>query len=427
MSGIVLGLMVSVFLGRQAAPVQAAGGLVVYVDDGPGNNGSVKCPNAFSTIKDAVGQINASGITNNVTLNICPGTYTAFVTDNYQFLGHTNLKIIGLGNPRVAAGNYSGAVLFDIQFSTNVTVQGLTIDGQSSLTITSVAIRFASTSGTIKGNTISGWHQKYTGAVPFTPSSAEFGIVVQTIFSDQTVAIQNNAVYDPQDVGILIAGSAGKIKISGNRVVLGSGVLPVYKPGGSVVAQAGIGLVDTDPGASVTGNQVISDADLYPENIYTRGIMLYETSGAKVTGNTVRGTTGQITIENYCDNPGAPSNSNLISGNKLYDTISAGVYITARTDHNTNCGTPHADLNKVTGNIIYTYSFTNPFGVFGVALETEHGVSDAGGAIGGTVVTGNTIAGFTNTITILGPQGQVAGLVSSPNKILASPPAGVFK
>jgi hypothetical protein len=351
----------------------------------------------------------------------------------FDLIGYTNLKLIGKGNPVITVPQNFTGFLFEI-VSNNVTVQGLTIDGHGWLgtnTIPSTsAIRYNGSSGTIKDNTITGWHQPFSGNPPYTVTGGvAVAIQIIAVPAGKKLQILNNGVYDAQDMGIFISLSQGQVKVTGNRIVPGSGIVPRSFLGGGFQAQAGIAVVFSDPGVEVSGNQVLSDADLFPRTVqYSRGIMLLETSGAKVTGNTVRGTAAQITIENWCLFSMA-ANNNVISGNQLYDTFNVGVYLTVRSDRIPSCTTAlNADNNQVTKNTIYTLDLNtndNPFGLMAVYLEAV-----GSGVIDSAVVKDNTFAGFglaPNSYTVRADSPNVLNLVNSPNRLLTLPPAGAYK
>jgi hypothetical protein len=440
--GVITGVLFALLMGRDAAAsTHVAAGVVIYVDDDDGsNNGSVKCSSAIRTIAEGL-----LFLQSNATLYICPGNYVSAA--NTPVNGFTNVKIIGMGSPTIKAGNAFTGDLFKFTNSTNVTVQGLVIDGQGNLGAgaASEAIVFEGTTGTIQGNTITQWHVAYpaTPTVPVATTTSVHGIVVKNLIQAGKVNILKNAVYDTQDTGILVYNVANTpVTISGNRVVFSSVIIPDYRPGATTRIQAGIAIILAANLIAVSGNQVISDADLYPQNSggYARGILLYGASGVKVMGNTVRGTSAQISIESWCDVVPTPADNNLISGNKLYDTYAVGVYVTARTGEYVNvaCGVPHATGNKITGNTIYTLDLNpldNPYGnLYGVFLETQIGSSPGAtnGEIRNTVISGNTIAGFDmnliepRTIAIGGTQ-NVISTFGSKNKFLAVPPTGIYK
>lgn len=415
------GLVLALVMGGAASPAAASGGLVIYVNDTTANDPTPTfCPpTPYTTILAGLGGIGSA--TSNVTLTICPGTYA--VSGSTTFTGMTNLKMIGKGGPVVVAPIGFSGTLFLFDHVTNATVQGLTIDGQGQLGANANAIEFHDTSGMIKQNTISSWHELYGPTVPTAPAGVATGIMVHEYDFPANVTVQQNTLHDMQDFGIwaMEPYAGGKATIVKNRVVMSPNITPIATLADGP-AQAGIALFYSAAGSSITGNQILSESDLYPAgSTHTRGIALYESSGTKVTGNTIRGVRYQITVESYCEFVGyANANGNTISGNKLYDVSWDGLLLTASTLYATACGTPHADLNMFTGNKVYTQMLvpsTIPYGtdILGSGTVT----------INGNQVKGNTFAGFVSPTYAIHQFGTgITGLVSSPNKYLAAPPAG---
>jgi hypothetical protein len=419
---LVLLCVLALATGLGASP--PAAGLTVYVDNPNVANGSVSCPSTpYLTIETGVAAFN--GDKSDVNLVICPGLYDGFGALGYDFDGYTNLKITGRGNPTIQAIQGFTGPMIQVLNSSNVTIEGLTIDGHGHLGNTrySAGIEYDSSYGIIKGNTITAWHQLYVGAPPFNvgPNPAH-SIVAKSVPFGKSIKIQNNTIYDSQDTGILIY-NLSKAEVTNNRVVFGSAIIP-FGVGSAASIQAGIAIVHTNPGVVVSNNEVISDADLFPKNVvYARGIMLLGTIGAKVTGNTVRGTAANISIEAWCDIYGGLSGNNIVSGNKLYDTFSAGIYVTSRNDVSTICGiAPQVFRNQITGNTIYTVATDNSFGFWGVFMDTW-----GTGVITDTLIKDNTIAGFPTGSAIATSGTQNITGTTGTNRILTMPPAGVYK
>jgi cytochrome b len=113
----------------------------------------------------------------------------------FTFTGYTNLKILGKGGPIVNAPFFFTGDLFHVVNSSKVTVQGLNINGRGFLGAGSysAAINFANTSGTIKGNTITRWHQDYGSTPPYSPTNPTYGII-DSAGSVGKVTIQSNTV-----------------------------------------------------------------------------------------------------------------------------------------------------------------------------------------------------------------------------------------
>lgn len=414
-AGALAGLTLAVTLGGAAAPAAAATGLKLYVDDTPSNNGSTSCPaTPYTTLAAGLSAIGSN--TSNVTLTICPGTYHPTVGMN--FTGFTGLKIIGLGSPIIQVpGGFAGNMI-DIVSSTNVTVQGLNIVAPAGLstTTTATAISFYQSSGKIASNTVSNWHQPMSGTPPFTTTIYHIGIVDFAPSSVKNVSITKNTVYDSQDIGIYV-NEAGKPKVTSNRVVFSPSLNASFAwGGGPVKIHTGILAIYAAAGTSITGNQVESYSDVFLMDTSSRGILLYGTSGAKVTGNTVRGTAHQISIESYCDGISANAGLNTVSGNKLYDSWFEGVRILASNIG--ACANPHADGNKITGNKIYTSLLNSltPYGIYIAILS--------GGVADGNTLKGNTLGGFDTPATAIVNNGTHTSI--SGNKLLAAPPAGTL-
>jgi hypothetical protein len=419
---LVLLCVLALATGLGASP--PAAGLTVYVDNPNVANGSVSCPSTpYLTIETGLAAFN--GDKTDVNLVICPGLYDGFGPMGYDLNGYTNLKITGRGNPTIQAiPGFTGPML-QVLNSSNVTVEGLTIDGHGHLGSTgySAGIEYDNSYGIIKGNTITAWHQDYDGAPPFNvgPNPAH-SITAKSVPFGKSIKIQNNTIYDAQDTGILIY-NLSKAEVTNNRVVFGSAIVP-FGVGSAVPIQAGIAAVFTNTGVVISGNEVISDADLFPKNVlYAKGIMLLGTIGARVTGNTVRGAAAHITIEAWCDVYGGLAGDNIISGNKLYDTFSAGIYVTSRDDVSTACGiAPQVFRNQIRGNTIYALTTDDTFGFFGVFMDTW-----GTGLISDTLIKDNTIAGFPTDRAIATSGTQNITGTTGTNRILTMPPAGVYK
>jgi hypothetical protein len=414
--GIVAGFALVAVMGGSEAPAAAATNL--FVNDTTANDPSPGyCTHgpSYPTIEAAVAALTT---TSNVTITICPGLYNP--PAGFAFTGYNNLKILGKGGPIInAPGGFIGA-LFRFIISSKVTVQGLNINGQGTLGASdyAVAIHFINTSGTIKGNTVSQWHQNYGFTPPYSATAATYGIVEQADPPEKKVTIQNNSIYDSQDVGIGVRSTS--TKIIKNRVVFSSALNPAFHVG-AVAVQVGI-LAQYSNKITISGNQVQSDSDLFPINGSSRGILLYSTSNSKVMKNTVRGTSNQISVESHCDDPSFPNASNnKVTGNKLYDSWNNGLVITASAS-GLGCANPHADFNTATGNKIYNLVLDSavPYGALVLAVGS-------GAVIDRPTIKSNTFAGFAPGYHIY-PATGAGGVISNPrftpNKVLVVPPPG---
>ncbi|MEB2283271.1 MAG: right-handed parallel beta-helix repeat-containing protein [Myxococcales bacterium] len=417
----------AVFLLVAAYAASAAAATVLYVDDTPANNGAVSCPpspQAFPDLQSAV--LSLGSTTAKVTINVCPGIYPA-ATNAITLLGFAKTKVLGLGAPIIDATGFSGNVI-TVSGSTDVTVSGLVFSGGSNLGGDATAIEYVDSTGTITKNLVTEWHQDF-----YQPLTAiAYGITTVATDPAKTVKILGNTVFDVQDNGIVAVGPA-RAKIAGNRVVLHSDIDPkqYFAPGPK--EQAGILLLGAGAGSAVVGNAIESNAGMEPRpcappcmygDVYSRGIFLLQTSGAKVSGNTVSYLGRGISIESWCYNA-APSGAdgNVVSKNRLYNNR-VGFSSELKDFYGSGCS-PHANANVVTGN---RFDRSHSGAAWGAFLA-----ADSPATIAGDVLTGNTFTGYYKTIplpfdTTIGATGSgVSGLVTAPNTVRAMPLLGPLR
>lgn len=416
------GLLVA--FGAASTPASAAG-LMLYVDDDPGNNGSVSCPSGattYTSLADAVTSL--GGNKTNVTITLCPGIYPP-ATNAVSLDGFTGLKLIGRGGPLLHASGYGGN-LITISNSSRVLVSGLYLSGAGTLgSGNASAIAFSATSGTITGNVISDWHQNYNS----TLTQFDGAIWVWTTNASQTVTIDKNTIFDAQDYGILYRGPA-KAKITKNKIVMHSDISVTQPFDPAPRVQGGVWLLEAGPGGVVSGNVIESNAGMEPFPCvgfcvlfdYTlRGVLLLQTSGAKVTGNTISHTFYGVSVESWCTEDSgseAHADKNVISGNLLTDN-KTGVYVLARDYQGMGC-TPHADKNVIKGNRFNRDTSTGGEG----ARFTASGV----GTAAGNSLVGNSFYGYVTTPSNIVYSGAGdSGSVIGPNKIITMPLAGVTR
>lgn len=159
-------------------------------------------------------------------------------------------------------------------------------------------------------------------------------------------------------------------------------------------------------------------------DVYSRGIFLLQTSGAKVSGNTVSYLGRGISIESWCYNA-APSGAdgNVVSKNRLYNNR-VGFSSELKDFYGSGCS-PHANANVVTGN---RFDRSHSGAAWGAFLA-----ADSPATIAGDVLTGNTFTGYYKTIplpfdTTIGATGSgVSGLVTAPNTVRAMPLLGPLR
>jgi hypothetical protein len=384
----VLGLVLTFAMTPAAMASGLKAGMTAYVDDIPGNNGSINCPETAYT--SPVAAMLATGFTN-ATIIFCPGTYTL---PDIAIANASNLKLIAKGTvilkPIVGhTGNLLGFTNSD-----KVTIQGFVIDGGSDLGGgDAYAISFSNTSGSILKNQVLHWHEPDLGA----SIVAQGGIIVVG-GTGKVVKIDHNTIFDFQRTGIRVLGDAN-VAISHNLLIGSAGALgytatPIKLEG----ALAG----------SISSNTIRSDNEFV--NVASgSGIHLFESSNIKVKGNTIDGLYSGIFIEGSCDN--LPASGNLITGNKVSNTR-RGVHIRA------SWGGACTDLvanNTISGNTFTNFSHDSNFPVYMATVGT--GVVDA------TKVTGNKFYGYPGT-TVVGGAG-VTNTVESGNKTFAFPVPGI--
>ena len=144
------GVRLLILLASMVTPAQAASKLVVDDD-------RRQCPQAgFTTIQSAIDSLgsNATG-----TITVCAGTYTESIT---VAVAH-ELKLVGKrGAVIIPEFTPNHSTLISVQFSTDVTIKGFTIDGLGNDGTAdaggAVALEFLHSSGTIQNNTIRNWH-----------------------------------------------------------------------------------------------------------------------------------------------------------------------------------------------------------------------------------------------------------------------------
>jgi hypothetical protein len=410
---------------------EARAGVVVYVDDTPANNGSVQCPvrpgtTNPTTIEDGITAL--GNVKVGATLYVCPGQYT-LPTNGYRFNGYTALRIIGLGSPTIVAppGFYGYAL--SVETSTSVTIQGLVFDGRRNVGDGGAIVLFGAT-GVVQQNTITGWHQPYVTPWPFVETTRSFSILVtgDPPTRGGIVQVLRNNIYDAADVAIFVA--YPKARIASNRITFSSGIVAKLYDGSvlgnhSGPIQAGILVVPAGRESVVTGNQIVSNNDLFPRDYYSRGILILGASRTRVVANTVRGAARQISIEANCY---AAADANVVNGNRLYDTSRVGVFVGSTILDPAYCDPSaiHADDNQITSNAIYATGAPDVSGLYAVSLSAS-----LGGRVGDVKVMNNTFAGFTETalsrpILVFDPA-ATPGAVTSPNRSLVVPPPGPLR
>lgn len=387
---IVLGLAaLALAPGLLQTPLPAQAAATVYVDDLPGNNGSVSCPGTPNdTLQKGVDAVTTPG----KTIVVCPGVYV----DPVGISGKTNLKLMAKGIVRLApVASFTGGFITVLN-STNVTVQGFIIDGGPSLGGSPAdAIHYQNASGKITKNTIVSWRQSDPGGA----TTAENAIHVVNALPGRKVTVDHNTIYDFQSKGIILeGGGASGSSITHNMLVATSG---------GTFAVYGITLLNLT-GGKVIGNTIHSNRDLYNATSIMFGIYLAESSSVKVAGNTVNETYDGIHIETQC--VAHDASNNVLSGNKLTDNI-FGVALVANYAACAN----DLDNTKVIANKINQHRLGA-----GAAVQFQ---TINSGVINAPVVKGNTFSGYGDNNPIQSGAG-VTNPVLNPNKKNFTVPPG---
>jgi parallel beta-helix repeat protein len=380
---VIVMIFTVLFLTLQTGSVLAlethAAGVTHVVD-----NGAVDCPNAgYSRIGDALAAA-APGD----TVSICYGIYA----EQLVISSKPGLKLIGKGMPVIRAAPVTDGTLILVENSTNVTVQGLMIDGSRRFSMASTemtGLSFRNSSGTISNNIVAGIRRP-----DLAPSSLPQGVGIRVYDRDLTadtpapVKILNNIVYDVQYAGIWVENPipldpnshfAGNYvpTISGNRI-------NTRAISNGVDYTSGIRL-DWPVGVSISKNMVMASSGVLGLDTLGFGIYLFNPSQVKVTGNTVKG----FTLAGvYGEAQGSyVIGANVISNNTVVDGQLYGIHLGGMT-----LG-PLIQNNVIQKNKIMMKTSPGGDGVSLKAMAYDE-------RIFGNKISGNTIEGYDDPIMV---------------------------
>ena len=265
------GVRLLILLASMVTPAQAASKLVVDDD-------RRQCPQAgFTTIQSAIDSLgsNATG-----TITVCAGTYTESIT---VAVAH-ELKLVGKrGAVIIPEFTPNHSTLISVQFSTDVTIKGFTIDGLGNDGTAdaggAVALEFLHSSGTIQNNTIRNWH-----TLNFAATANGLNAIHLINGQGESVNVIDNTITDFQTNAILAEGSS-TLKISGNDITTRS--TPANTATGIFVQSTGSGA----PSGSITSNTLSSDS--FPGGSSSIGIRMSESGNFLISHNKLpTGTSG---------------------------------------------------------------------------------------------------------------------------------------
>lgn len=410
---IVLGLALS----SNLAPAHASGVNVVVDDD-------LRCPGAmFSNLQDAINFVGS----NPGKITICAGIYRG----QFQVVNANNLQLIG-DKGAVIAPSFAGSALFtgvllSVDRSTNVTVQGLTFDGQGALQTFGDpnAIQYFDSTGTIQKNTISNWHRP-----AFRPADVVNGRTAGLLHAihaigftvtpgeqqGRPIKILNNTITEFQERGIDAEGDL-TVTISGNKTLSGLPADPASTFSQAInIGPASITGPKTPTGL-VKGNKITGHGGSSGQDAIDTGILARQAGFLTVQSNQIDHVVIGIDFFANCVSP-ANSNNNTVKLNKITESIT-GIQVTAIGGFVGACD-PHVDNYVITSNRIIN-NFRDPldFGLDGIQFDVRG--SGAGHAFAlNELVQRNTITFFNGGVDTLPQAGGMITGTFDPNRFLSA-------
>jgi parallel beta-helix repeat protein len=287
---------------------------------------------SFTTIQAAVNALPTGG-----TVFVCPDTYPEQV--EVTGLAGSNLIITGVqagtqfapvitspagGLAQNAPNFHSGGNLIAAQIwvhdnITLVNINNLTFDAANNLidcAPSPVGILYQNATGTVTH--VATRNQE-------TPPSSNgcqsgYGILVQSSGTPSMLTVNNSTVHSFQKNGI-VGQTAGATLIATGNTVLGQGPTTGAAENGIEIAFGAAG--------KITGNSV-SDLVYSPGTATATGILLFDSGGVTITGNTVGNTQGGIAL---AEDGVALADTNTVTSNRVYGThIIDGIDVCS--DHN---------------------------------------------------------------------------------------------
>jgi parallel beta helix pectate lyase-like protein len=282
------------------------------------------CPGAgFSTIQSAVNAAHAGD-----TVNVCPGSYPEQVSINkaltVQGITVSNqdaaviLPPIGglLANATDPISGLPEAAQVLVAPEGNrmksVTLYNLAIDGTNNgvtaCTPGVTGILYQNASGTISNVAIR------NQMLPTALSGCDSGTGIrvessQNVSGTKSVTVQNSTVHDYQKNGITALGDGSSVKLLSNSV-RGQGPTTGGTENGIQVSYGAVGQVEN--------NNVIDNIFLGNNEFVASGILIYESSGVQVMGNTVGNNQFGVAVESTAM---AAADMTIIKNNEIFGTL----------------------------------------------------------------------------------------------------------
>ncbi len=309
------------------------------------------------------------------TVNIEDGTYPGQVevAKSITLLGQSQANTIIQATSNMPAGFSTSSTNHPVVYIHNTTasVKNLTVDGNgqgggANNRIEGIGMHNAA--GTIDHVTVEHVRQNPLNGV-------QEGVAVYVINDDsasRSVNLTNSTLFDYQKNGTVFDGAGLNITVTGNTVT-GAGATTQIAQNG---IQVGDGATGTISGNTVSGNEYsgASSGSDPLNDVQSVGLLLFNTSGLQVTGNTVDG--NDVGIYNNTD--GA-----TISGNHLGDTV-ANRYEGIVEDQ----GSSTISTNTIKG------------GNVGILLVSFNATDNGTTANSTASVTGNTITNSTTALQL---------------------------
>ena len=361
----------------------------------------------YTTIQSAVTAVSAGS-----TIDVCPGNYPEQVVIEKN-LTLTGFSSRGAANPVVVipAGGFvanTTSLTTGYPLAVQILVEGpiegvdiskLAVDGTGSNLNSGctepalIGIYYRNASGTV--NNVVARNQAQDTANFGCQDSAGLGIFVESGGSGtSTVTIENSSVHGYQKNGITADETGTTVTIDGNSV-MGTGSINTAQNG----IQVGFGATGT------VENNTVSD-DIFNGNPSLgtgSGILIYDSGGMTITGNTVSSTQNGIPI---VTDGSFPANHNMVTHNRVTNTqLNDGIDLCSNN-------------NTAEGNIV------DNSGESGIHLDSTCGATGNNNVVSRNTVheacagillgsgTGNTLTG--NTITDV-------TYVTLPGNVCASP------
>src|SRR5262249_51326580 len=288
------------------------------------------------------------------------------------------------------------STVVSIQFSTDVTMRGFTIDGLGNDGTAdngnAVALEFFHSSGTIEDNTIQNWH-----TLDYATAADGLNAIHLVNGDGESVKVIDNTITQFQTPAILADGLS-TLKISRNDITTPS--TPANTATGIFVRSIGSGA----PSGSITSNNLTSDS--FPEGFGSIGVRIEESGGFNISHNNLTHWDFGMYLPSFCTFTPHADNDTII-GNTVKES-SIGIEVES---FGVTCDS-FADNYRITGNRV-TNSVLGDTGIF----IRARGLG-AHGSAQNEIVTGNTITHFSDPVSHTAELNGVISGVFDPNKIV---------